>query len=30
MVSLIQAMGITGVDQFGHPAGGSGPLAALG
>jgi Protein of unknown function (DUF1552) len=29
MVSLIQTMGITGVDQFGHPGGGSGPLDAL-
>lgn len=29
MVSLIQAMGITGVDQFGHPGGGSGPLDAM-
>ena len=29
MVSLIRGMGITGVDQFGHPAGGSGPLARM-
>jgi hypothetical protein len=29
MVSMIQAMGITGVTQFGDPQGGSGPLAAL-
>lgn len=29
MVSIIQAMGITGVNQFGHPAGGSGPLSEL-
>jgi len=29
MVSLIDAMGIEGVDQFGHPDGGSGPLDAL-
>lgn len=29
MVSLIQAMGITGVNQFGDPAGGSGTLARL-
>ncbi len=29
MVSLIQAMGITGVNQFGDPMGGSGPLARL-
>jgi hypothetical protein len=29
MVSLIQAMGITGVNQFGHPGGGSGPLDEL-
>ena len=29
MVSLIQAMGITGVDQFGHPGGGSGPLPQI-
>ena len=29
MVSIIQAMGITGVDQFGHPGGGAGPLDAM-
>lgn len=29
MVSIIQAMGITGVNQFGHPGGGTGPLAEL-
>jgi|GEM_PF-6183412 len=29
MVSLIQAMGIEGVNQFGHPGGGSGPLDSL-
>jgi hypothetical protein len=29
LVSLIQAMGITGVNQFGDPNGGSGPLQAL-
>lgn len=29
MVSLIQAMGITGVDAFGHPGGGSGRLDAM-
>ncbi len=29
MVSIIQAMGITGVNQFGHPGGGSGPMAEL-
>jgi hypothetical protein len=28
-VSMIQAMGVEGVNQFGHPMGGSGPLAAL-
>lgn len=29
LVSLIQAMGVTGVNQFGDPNGGSGPLALL-
>lgn len=29
MVSLIKYMGITGVDQFGHPGGGTGTLAEL-
>lgn len=29
MVSLIQYMGVQGVDQFGHPMGGSGPLSQL-
>jgi hypothetical protein len=29
MVSIIKAMGIKGVDQFGHPMGGSGPIPAL-
>jgi hypothetical protein len=29
MVGLIQATGVTGVDQFGHPGGGSGRLDAL-
>lgn len=29
MVSMIQAMGITGVNQFGDVQGGSGPLAEL-
>jgi hypothetical protein len=29
MVALVQAMGITGVDQFGHPGGGSGRLDAM-
>ena len=29
LVSLIAAMGITGVNQFGDPNGGSGPLASL-
>ena len=29
MVALIHAMGVEGIDQFGHPGGGSGPLDAL-
>ncbi|MBL8909811.1 MAG: DUF1552 domain-containing protein, partial [Archangium sp.] len=29
LVSLIQAMGVTGVNQFGDPNGGSGPLARM-
>jgi Protein of unknown function (DUF1552) len=29
MVSMIQAMGITGVNQFGHPGGGSGPMSGF-
>jgi hypothetical protein len=29
MVSMIQAMGITGVNQFGHPGGGTGALAGF-
>ena len=28
-VSLIQAAGVTGVNQFGHPGGGSGPLSLM-
>jgi hypothetical protein len=29
MVSIIKGMGIQGVEQFGHPGGGSGPLKAM-
>jgi hypothetical protein len=29
MVSMIQAMGITGINQFGHPGGGSGTLTGV-